>query len=139
LGMTFRFFAQGPQLKLPIAGAGQNGAWAIKYATDEAVLDEKLENENEILFFEKKIHSDSAQSLLDNPFLILPSPEPGDQSGWHALFGPDIYAKISLHCFRCASGRAESVRHRFAAPYAVAWIAKNYPAPEAQILRELPA
>lgn len=137
--MTFQFYGRAPQLRTPICGEGSNGDWEVRYARDEALLDEKVQSGNEILFIERRIHDDTEASLLENPFLFLPSPGPADRTSLSALFGPDIYAKISLHCFQCASDDAKSLRHRLARPQAIVWIAENYPAPEARILKQLAA
>jgi hypothetical protein len=133
LSMTFALFGRGPQLKAPIIGEGANGDWQVRYARDEAVLDEKIQNENEIIFIERQVHAETEEDLLNDPYRFLPPPRIGDNASWHALYGPDIYAKISLHCFQCTTDAQRSVRTRFAPAQAVAWIAANYPAPEATI------
>lgn len=137
LSLSFQFYGRVPQLRSAIVGPGRNGDWEIHYARDEAMLEEPIQNRNEILFIEKTIHAESPAELLGNPGAFL-SPTPGELSGgWHVLHGPGIYAKITLHCFACASGDAKSVRNRLPAPEAVAWIAANYPDADAQILAEL--
>ena len=137
LSMTFAYFGRVPQLKHPIVGEGANGDWQVRYAKDDSLLDEKVEQGNEILFIERKTHAYSEKALLDNPYLFLPPPQIGDTQSWHAFFGPDIYAKISLHCFRCVADPGRSVQNKMTRPQAVGWIAQNYPAPEAQITEAL--
>jgi hypothetical protein len=135
--LTFHFFGRGPALRGPVCGDGANGDWQVRYAKDEALLDEKVQSGPEILFIERRVHDDAPEALLENPYLFLPPPQPGDHASAHAVFGPDIYAKVSLHCFRCATDEKQTVRDRFARPQAMAWIAENYPAPEAQIRNAL--
>lgn len=135
LGMTFALFPHAPQLRMPVAGEGENGAWQIRYSRDESLLDDKIQHQHEIIFIERQIHADAPAALLDDPFRFLPPPQIGEES-WHTLFGPDFYAKVSLHCFRCVQDETVSVRRRFNRAQAAAWIAATYPAPEKQ-LREL--
>lgn len=136
LGMNFALFPHAPQLRMPVVGEGSNGGWQIRYALDDTVLDGKVQNTNEIIFIERKRHSESPLELLEDPFRFLPPPQIGDRQSWHSLYGPDFYAKISLHCHRCATDETVSVRRRFTRAQAAGWIAANYPAPE-QRIREI--
>lgn len=139
LSLSFALFGNAPQLRTAITGEGLNGDWQVGYAEDESVLDESFESGNEIIFIEKTVQADSEEALLKDPYLFLPAPRADDPAGWHVVYGPDIYAKISLHCFRCAAGGGKSVRNRLSAPLAVKWIAENYAGPDAQILAQLNA
>jgi hypothetical protein len=139
LGMTFALFPQAPQLKAPVAGEGENGGWQIRYARDETVLDENLQAEHEIIFIERAVLDHTPAALLDDPFRFLPAPKIGERGRWHAFFGPDFYAKVSLHCFRCVQDETASVQKRFTRAQAASWIATNYPAPEARIREALGA
>jgi len=135
LSLTFLHYGNVPQLHAPIVGEGRNGDWHIEYAEDESALDESVQERNDILYIEKSLSSETAAQLLANPYLLFPAPAPEDATGWPARFGPSIYAKISLHCFRCATGEAKSIRQRLAREPAIAWIAENYAEPEAELLR----
>jgi hypothetical protein len=137
LSLTFAFFGRAPALRSAIGGTGVNGAFEIRYAQDESVLDEKVQKGHEILYIEREVHSHPEQALLTNPYLFLDPPALTDPVRWHVLYGPDIYAKISLHCFRCSVDDSVNVRTRLRRPEAMAWIAQNYPAPETQILQLL--
>lgn len=137
LSLTFVFLGRVPQLKAPIAGAGPNGEWEVRYAKDDSLLDENVQKGNEILYIERKFHLHTEAALLENPYVFLDPPRIGDTQSWHALYGPDIYAKISLHCHRCSVDPAVSVCNRFPRAQAMAWIAENYPAPETQIITQL--
>lgn len=137
LSITFKYYGDAPQLRSAIVGEGRNGDWEIQYAYDESPLDESVQNRNEILFIETDVHEETASALLKDPYSFLASPRAEDVTGWHALYGPSIYAKISLHSFRCATAAAKSIRHRLSGPKAVAWIAENYPEPETAILKQL--
>ena len=132
LGMTFRHFAECPQLRTPITGVGRNGAWQVRYASDESVLDEAMETGNEILYLERRVHEAAPGDLLDNPHLFLGLPRAGEP-----VATPDAYAQITLHCFCCAAGEAKSIRHRFDAERARAWIGENYPDAAARIRERL--
>jgi hypothetical protein len=136
LSMTFKHYGTAPQLRSPIVGEGANGDWNVEYAYDESPLDENVQNRNEIIFIEKKVRDETEAALLSDPYLLLRPPKTDDAAGWHTLYGPEIYAKISLHCFGCATG-AKSVRHRLTGEKAVAWIAENYPQAQAEILKQL--
>jgi hypothetical protein len=135
LGMNFTLFPHAPQLRMPVVGEGTNGGWQVRYTRDESVLDEKIQHEHEIIFIERKVHDDSPEALLEDPFRFLAPPQINDPR-WHVGFGPDFYAKVSLHCFRCVKDETVSVRKRFTRAQAAGWIAANYAAPEKQI-REL--
>lgn len=137
LSMTFRHLGQVPQLRSAIVGEGRNGDWNVSYAEDESVLDESIQDGNEIIFIEKKVHADTAGALVADPYLIIPPAKPDDATSWHALYGPSLYAKITLHCFRCASGAAKNVRHRLNRADSIAWISANYPDAEAQVLAKI--
>jgi hypothetical protein len=137
LSMTFKHYGNAPQLRGAIVGEGRNGDWDVQYADDESVLDENVQNQNEIIFIEKTIREDPAEALVNDPYLLLHPPRPDDASSWHTLYGPAIYAKITVYCFGCASGGAKSIRHRMPRQQAAAWIAENTPEPEAQILKVL--
>jgi hypothetical protein len=137
LALNVSYFGQAPQLRSAIVGEGRNGDWEIHYTDNESVLDEGFGHANEIIFIERKIHSDSDAALVNDPYLLLPAPLPDAAGGWHALYGPGIYAKITLHCYACAARSAKSVRQKMTREQAIAWIAEQYPEPEAQILKAL--
>ncbi len=135
LSLTFLHYGNVPQLRSPIVGEGRNGDWHIEYAEDESALDEGVQQRNDILYIEKTLPTETAAQLLENPYLVLPASKPDDATSWHARFGPSIYAKITLHCFRCATGETKSIRPRLEREPAIAWIAENYPTAEADIAR----
>ena len=137
LGLTFHHYGAAPQLRTPIAGDGPNGDWHIEYSFDESPLDESVQDRNEILFIEKTILPHGAEALLADPFLLLAKPALEDAEHFATRHGPGIYAKITLHCFACAMGRAKSVRPRLNRAEAVAWIAQNYADADALILQTL--
>lgn len=133
LSLTFQHYGNVPQLRAPIVGEGRNGDWHIEYAEDDSALDESVQERNDILYIEKTLLAETEAQLLENPYLLLPPAKPDDAAGWQALYGPSIYAKISLHCFGCASSAAKSVRNRLTRPEGIAWIAENYPEAERRI------
>lgn len=139
LSITFAWFAEAPQLRTAITGEGPNGDWEVRYAQDESILDENFQNGNEILLIERHAVAASALELLEDPGRFLPAPPPAARDNWVALHGPDIHAKIALHCHRYASGAGKSVRQKSTREEAIAWIAANYPEPLSEIRRLLPA
>ena len=137
LSLTFFHYGNAPQLHAPVVGEGRNGNWQIEYADDESALDESVQQRNDVLYIEKALAAETEAQLLEDPYLLLPSPKSDEPAGWHALHGPAVYAKITLHCFACAAGRAKSIRQRLPRAEAVAWIAQNYPDAEKEILRTI--
>ena len=137
LGLSVRYFTQAPQLRTAIIGEGRNGDWEVQYTDDEAVLDENFGHTNEVIYIEREIHSHSDAALLSDPFLVLAAPPADDAKSWRAVYGPSIYAKITLHCYACANRTAKSVRPKLNREEAIAWIAEQYPEPEAQILKAI--
>ncbi len=133
LSLTFLHYGNVPQLHAPIVGEGRNGDWQIEYAEDESALDESVQQRNDILYIERSLLAETAAQLLESPYVLLHPPVPDDTTDLHARFGPSIYAKISLHCFRCATGEAKSIRQRLAREPALAWIAENYPYAESDL------
>src|SRR5688572_7212452 len=112
LSLTFELLENVPQLRAPITGDGVNGAWQVRYAHDEALLDEGFPNDNEILFIERAVQIEP-ESLLRDPAAFLAADPVGENGTELERYGADIHAKITLHCFRLATGDAKSVRQRF--------------------------
>lgn len=139
LSLTFLHYGNVPQLHAPIVGEGRNGDWHVEYAEDDSALDESVQERNDILYIEKSLLSETAAQLLENPYLLLAPPHAEDATSWHARYGPGIYAKISRHCFECATSRAKNTRQRLNSQQAIAWIAENYPAAETEIAKTLGA
>lgn len=137
LALTLREFGQAPQTRTAIVGEGPNGDWEVQYAEDEAVLDEGFGHTNEIIFIERKIHSDSEAALLKDPYLLLTPPPADETESAATLFGPGIHARITLHCFSCATRSAKSVRPRLPRKEALAWIAGQYSEAESRILETI--
>ena len=126
LSMTFAHFGRGPQLRSCVIGEGKNGDWLIKYAEDESAIGDHRDGMNEVFLIERKIESHTASDLLRNPYDFIHSPQEEDQSCWHVLYGSEIYAKITLHCFSVARRDAKALRSRFSASEAIKWISANY-------------
>lgn len=137
LSLMFLHYGNVPQLHAPIVGEGRNGDWHVEYAEGESALDENVQDRNDILYLEKSLPPETAPQLIENPHLFLPAPASDDTTSLSARFSASIYSKITLHCFRCATGEARSIRQRLAREPAFAWIAAQYPEPEAELLRHL--
>jgi hypothetical protein len=134
LSMTFALFANAPQLRNAVVGEGRNGDWEIQYAEDDSAIDDSFSNRNEILFVENEIVELPDLELLRNPLVFLSKSASSSPQSWQSRLDPEIYAKITLHCFNVAHGRAANVRHRLSRDDAVAWIATNYTEAEGEIL-----
>jgi hypothetical protein len=139
LALNVIYFGQAPQLRTAIVGEGRNGDWDVQYTDDEAVLDENFGHTNEVIFIERKIHSDPERALLNDPYLLIPPAKSDDAGSWSAIYGVNIYAKITVHCYACATRAAKSIRQRFKREEAIAWIAEQYVEPETVILKVLAA
>lgn len=137
LSMTFANFGEGPQLAAAIIGEGANGAWCITYAEHESVLQHHNSSRNVIFFIERKVEPHDAESLLGNPYLFIFPPRAGDTASWHVLYGQDIYAKISWHCYLLAKGEAKNTRSRLDPNAAVRWISAAYPDARAGVAQRL--
>jgi hypothetical protein len=133
LSMTFAHFGRVPQLHSAITGEGPNGDWQVRYAQDESILDEGVENGNELLFIERQVCAETPEALLEDPSLFLPPAPVAARDNWAARHGPEIHAKIALHLHRHAAGGARSVRSRSTREEAVAWIAESYPTPHEEV------
>lgn len=139
LALNLSFFGQVPQLRTAITGEGRNGDWEVQYTEDDSILDEGFGHTNEIIFIERRVHADTETALLQNPSLLLPPAKEGERDSLMAKYGPDIYAKITLHCYTCTARSAKPVRQRLDREKALAWIAGQYADPEPQILKVLAA
>ena len=139
LALNLGFFGQVPQLRSAITGEGRNGDWEIQYTEDDSILDEGFGHTNEIIFIERQVHGDTELALLQNPSLLLPPPKAGEQDALAGKYGPDIYAKITLHCYACTTRSAKPVRQRLDREKALEWIAAQYTDPVPQILKVLAA
>lgn len=125
LSLTFRYFGKVPQLLGPIAGNGRNGPYSIVYSSDEAAA--RSADLGSIHFIERDVVSVSAEDLLLKPYSFLYPPLPSDPFSWDRLFGPEIYARISLHCFRVATREAKPLCRKCDSKAAVELIANAYP------------
>lgn len=135
LALNLRSFGQVPQTRTPIVGEGRNGDWEVHYTDDEAVLDEGFGHGNEIILIEREIHAEVEPVLLKDPTSFLAT-RAAAASTWSTQFGPAIYAQVTLHCFRCATRTAKSIR-RLDREAAFTWIAGQYPNAEDEILSRL--
>lgn len=138
MSVTFSHFGGGPQLASAIVGEGMNGDWNIKYAEHESILEHHKHDRNELFLIERKVEPHSEDALLSNPYCFIFSPRSGDGTSWHVIFGQDIYAKVSLHCFLAATGVAKNTRSRLGSAEAIKWIAENYAGATEEIRKRLP-
>ena len=139
LSLTLAFLGQAPQLRTAVIGEGRNGEWAVQYRDDESVLDESFGHTNEIIYIERKLHSESESALLADPFLLLSAAKPEDPANPVSKYGPDIFGQVTLHCHACANRTAKSIRQRLDREQAFAWIAEQYPSARDKILEILRA
>jgi hypothetical protein len=95
-------------LGLPVTGArlavraGGLGEYEVSYAIGEPAEPEALPSRSHTIYYsELAAIPTSAESLLENPFLLLKKP---DRGGLTDVMGPDIFAQITLHLVRVAKG-----------------------------------
>jgi hypothetical protein len=126
LSITFKYFKGVSQLNSPIAGSGKNGEWKIRYSKDDSIVDSFSDHTNEIALIERKIEKHNENDILQNPYCFIHPPAETGPPSWHTLYGQDIYARITLHCFSLATGHNKSIRHKFTSTGAVKYISDNY-------------
>jgi len=127
--MTFLHFAfgQGPQLGNTIANTGKNGAFEIVYTKDYETAKAYDGLYNTVFFVENSVLDRASDELLIDPFLFIHPPNINDPLNWTSLFGSDIYAKITLHCYNIAQRRVKSLQKSKTNNEAIEWIANSYP------------
>jgi hypothetical protein len=135
LSMTFKLYAAGagPQLYAPVFGAGRNGDYIVSYHRFDESAPESPPHPHHIVFREHEVIDHAAEALSQNPYLLLYAPDPTDDLNWDGLYGPEIYARISFHCFAVATRRTRPLSGRISAIEAPKWIAKQYPTALADI------
>jgi len=126
LSMTFRFYAPGPQLLGPIAGPGRNGPYTIVYSNDDEAA-RACEQPGVIHYVEREVQQASLLDLVSNPYGVIHAPIVDDPQSWHRIYGPEIYAKISLHCYRIATRAAKPLHRNLNPVDAARWISEQYP------------
>jgi hypothetical protein len=129
LSMTFELYAAGagPQLDDPVFGTGRNGDYVIQYHLVDQPEPGAPTHPNYIVFREPKVFSYTASSLTRNPYLFLHAPDRTSQTNWDVLYGPEIYARISYHCFSLATRRGKRIPGGMTAREAPKWICSQYP------------
>jgi hypothetical protein len=139
LSMTFEHYAagDGPQLDGPVLGTGRNGAYIIQYHVVDEPEPEPPAHPNRIVFREHARLSYTASSLTRDPYLLLHAADPTSPTNWDALYGPEIYARISYHCFRLATLRANPIPTGMTAREAPKWITSQYPTALDDVLSQL--
>jgi hypothetical protein len=125
LSLTLRYFDGLPQLQMPITKAGTNGSYRVDYTTKE--VDPERCRDKSIVLIEREVVAVSPMELLRDPYRLLHPPNPADSMNWDARYGPEIYARITLHCLRVATGHAKTTRNRLSAADAPKWITDTYP------------
>lgn len=138
LSMTFAKTNLGhfPQLTAPVWGLGQNGHFLLSYRRRSESIPPQS-SPCQVVFTEHKIVEFSARDLTHDPYLLLHTPDPTEPKNWDALFGRDIYAKITWHCFLLATNKVAPLRQRLTAPQLVRRISTNYSTAKAAILSRL--
>ena len=129
LSMTFRFFAAGagPQLYAPVFGLGRNGDYMLSYRLRDEAAPVEAADVHHITYTEHQILAFTPEELTNQPYLLIHSPDPNDHQNWDALFGQDLYAGITWHCFLLATGGGKSIPSKLSAGKAAKWIVSTYP------------
>jgi hypothetical protein len=134
--MTFELYAAGagPQLDGRVFGSGRNGDYVIQYHLVDQPEPDVPTHPNYILFREHSLLGHSASSLTQNPYLFLHEPDRTSPTNWDALYGSEIYAQISYHCFCVATRQAKPIPAGMAPVDAPKWISNQYPSAVDDIL-----
>jgi hypothetical protein len=129
LSMTFKLYAAGagPQLYAPVFGTGLNGDYFLSYHRFNEPAPKAPTHRHHIIFREHELIQHTPDALTQNPYLFLHPPDPADTQNWDALYGPEIYARISAHCFAVATSRAKPIRRSLSSRDAAKWISTQYP------------
>jgi hypothetical protein len=126
LSITFRFFGPGPQLLAPVSGRGRNGPYTIVYSdNDEAAR--ACQQPGTLHYVEREVHQLSLRDLVSDPYGLIYAPIVDDAQSWHRIYGPQIYAKISLHCYRIATRQVKPLHRSLNPIEAARWISEHYP------------
>src|SRR5690606_25413461 len=104
---------------------GTNGPYRVDYTTME--VDPESRPDKSIVLIEREVVAVSPMDLLRDPYRLLHSPNPADSMNWDARYGPEIYARITLHCLRVATGDAKTTRNRLSSADSPKWITETYP------------
>ena len=137
LSMTFAHYGIKPQLDGPVFGAGKNGDYAIVYRRAEEPLGQRPQVPHCIIFREHKTVDHAPDALTQNPYLFIYPPAHSNQTNWDAMFGPEIYARITAHCFAVATRKANPLSRAMNSQGAIRWISNNYPSATNEIISKL--
>jgi hypothetical protein len=135
LSMTFRHFHGAPQLRMPICKTGTNGDYQIHYTTN--ALRSLNSPARSVFLIEREIVTPNVSDLISNPYLFIHPPDPTNPHSWHNIYGPGIYAAVSLHCFRAATGHSKMTRNRLSQSGSSQWIHESYPNAQDELHRLL--
>jgi hypothetical protein len=102
LSLTLKYLAPDlPRIEI-VYGQGSRGEYEVSYAVGETGEPEARPSRSHTIHYsELAVIPTSAESLLENPFLLLNKPERG---GLTDVIGPDIFAQVTLHLVRVAKG-----------------------------------
>ena len=134
LSMNLEFRPNMPQLTGAIMGdASSNGHYSIHYFGQEAAFEAWLDSPIQgpaIGFFPQPFADTDDATLLDNPAsFFLPSGE----NGWMALYGAEVFCRITMHIYKVVSGQVPPLSDRFESRIAFQHIRKNYKASRRKI------
>jgi hypothetical protein len=138
LSMTLELYwgTAGPQLYRSVFGTGHNGDYAIGYHRfDEP--EPVTSHPNYIVFREHSRVDHSADSLIRNPYSFLNAPDTTNPKSWEVLYGFEIYARITMHCFTVLTARGKSIPKTLSQGDAARWVNRRYPNAVDAVLAEL--
>lgn len=136
LSMNFMYHGDVPKLQMPICKTGKNGGHFIHYTKNEA--EAFSAPKGSLVFVEREIISIPVEELINDPYLFIYDPVLEDAHSWHNVFGPEIYAAITLHCFRVATGQAKTTRNRISPLVSPRWIYESYSNPRQELHSLIP-
>ena len=131
LSISFAHTPEFGMLPNPIIGVGKNGDYNIRYYKDPNAFADSIQNENNLgtcSYLQHSLFPVKPEALMRNPFsFLLPGRRAGSMT-WGDLYGLDIYAKISLHIYKIATGQAQSLSCEAKGGKPVEWICSHYSA-----------
>ena len=102
MSLTLKYIAPDLAPVELVYGQGPQGKYEVSYAVGEADEPEAHPSRSHTIHYaELVVLPHTAESLLENPFLLLHKPEKG---GMTEVLGPDIFAQVTLHLVRLAKG-----------------------------------
>lgn len=139
LSMTFHLEEGFPDIDHPVLGTGQNGPYTISYMFDEFFFRKYHDDPPNmccICYLERETFPANDEVLLKNPFTFLLPPIIKGKS-WTDVYGPDIFAKITLHLYKVALGQIKPLYEEMKVAEAINFIKSQYSSALSTLRKEI--